>query len=91
MKPLPDSVAPYRRTPEFDQDSIPDALRRDHTTATGVWGLITVLEGVLRYDIEGDAPETVRLTPQHPGVVEPQVPHRVTPDGEVRFFVEFYR
>lgn len=91
MKALPASVAPYRRTPEFDQDSIPDALSRDHRTAPGVWGLITVLDGVLRYDIEGDEPETVRLTPERPGIVEPQVTHRVTPEGAVRFHVEFWR
>ena len=31
------------------------------------------------------------LTPERPGVVEPEVPHEVEPSGEVRFFVEFLK
>lgn len=91
MQRLPDDVCPYRRTPIFESESIPAGLRREHRTAPGVWGVITVLEGELRYDIEGEAPETILLTPQRSGIVAPQVPHRVTPQGPVRFYVEFHR
>jgi hypothetical protein len=31
------------------------------------------------------------LSPDTPGVVEPEVPHEVEPLGGVRFFVEFLR
>ena len=46
---LPAGLVAYRRTPIFDQDTIPAGLRREHRTASGVWGLITVLEGRLRF------------------------------------------
>ena len=36
---LPDNLVAYRRTPIFDQDSLPAALRRRHTTKDDVWGL----------------------------------------------------
>ena len=91
MQALPDTVTAYRRTPVFDAESVPAGLRSNHRTAAGVWGMITVLEGELRYDIEGETPETVLLNPERPGIVAPQVPHRVTPQGPVRFYVEFHR
>jgi tellurite resistance-related uncharacterized protein len=80
----------YRRTPIFDRDTIPAGLRREHRTASGVWGLIAVLEGRLRFRSLDPIAETV-LTPGAPGAVVPQQPHEVAPDGPVRFFVEFYR
>ena len=91
VKQLPDNVAPYRRTPVFDETTVPDALRRDHATKAGVWGLIHVEAGCLRYEISATG-ETIELTPASPpGVVEPEVRHRVTPLGPVRFSVEFHK
>lgn len=92
MKTLPSGLTHYKSTPEFTHDSMPAGLRRSHTTAAGVWGRITVLEGTLRYRITGAAtPEEHLLTPGHPGIVEPQVEHEVEPVGAVRFLVEFHR
>ena len=65
-------------------------LRREHRTAAGVWGLIAVLEGRLRFRPLRPIGETV-LTPDTPMAVAPQEPHEVAPDGPVRFYVEFYR
>src|SRR5690349_16907902 len=87
---LPAGLVAYRRTPIFDQVTIPAGLRREHRTASGVWGLITVLEGRLRFRSLDPVAETV-LTLGAPGAVAPQQPHEVEPDGPVRFFVEFYR
>lgn len=87
---LPSGLVAYRRTPIFDQDTIPAGLRREHRTASGVWALITVLEGRLRFRTLHPATETV-LAPDTPMAVTPQQPHEVDPDGPVRFFVEFYR
>lgn len=91
MKTLPPDVAAYRRTREFSQATLPDALRHRHTTQRGVWGQIRVLEGSLRYRILEPQTEEHTLTPERPGVVEPEVPHEVEPLGEVRFYVEFFR
>ena len=87
---LPAGVVAYRRTPIFDQDTIPAGLLREHRTASGVWGLITVVEGRLRFRSLDPVAETA-LTPGTPVAVEPQQPHEVAPDGPVRFYVEFYR
>ena len=91
MKTLPADVVSYRRTPEFTESSVPAALLRSHTTKPAVWAQIRVVEGELRYRIFGPSPESHVLTPNVPGVVEPEVPHEVEPVGRVRFYVEFFR
>jgi tellurite resistance-related uncharacterized protein len=77
----------------FTHDTVPAALQRSHTTAAGVWGRITILEGTLLYRITDPSaqPEEVLLTPQRFGVVEPQVEHEVNVVGPVRFQVDFHR
>ncbi len=91
MKALPTAAVPYRRTPEFNETSVPAALLRRHDTKPGVWGRIEVLEGELIYRILEPAIEEHLLQPGVDGVVEPGVPHEVEPRGAVRFFVEFAR
>lgn len=86
---LPPGLTAYRRTPEFDQDSLPAGLRRGHSTKTGVWALIHVIEGRVRYRIL-DPVEEIVLEPGVPGVVVPQQLHEVEPLGAVRFYVEFH-
>jgi tellurite resistance-related uncharacterized protein len=91
MKPLPDDATPYRRTGEFSESTVPDALRRRHTTKPGVWGRICVVEGTLRYRILEPHAEEHVLSADVPGIVEPGVLHEVEPLGTVRFYVEFLR
>lgn len=81
--------SPYKSTPVFTEETLPSALRREHRTKAGVWGVIRVLEGQLRYRILDPASETI-LDPQHPGVVLPEQPHCVEPIGAMRMQVEFY-
>ena len=91
MKSLPDNVAPYKKTPVFTEVTLPVGLRKDHATKAGVWGLIHVEAGRLLYEMS-DADEVIELAPgNQPGVIEPEVRHRVTPIGDVRFYVEFHR
>jgi tellurite resistance-related uncharacterized protein len=88
---LPDGYAPYRRTPMFDAGSLPDALRKDHTTKRGVWALIHVARGTLGYRV--GAPYHTHETlaaGAAPGVVLPEVEHCVEPHGDVQFQVEFW-
>lgn len=80
---------PYRCTAIFDEMSLPTALRSEHSTKAGTWGVIRVLEGTLRYTII-DPPSVEDLTPSKPGLVAPQQKHFVTPLGRVRCQVEFY-
>ncbi|WP_353506101.1 DUF3565 domain-containing protein [Variovorax sp. J22P240] len=86
---LPEHYKPYRASPVFTEDSVPAALRKDHSTRGSVWGRIHVLEGRLRYVVDIWSTD-VTLTPEAPGIVVPDVLHRVEPMGPVRFFVEFY-
>ncbi|MBC7668433.1 MAG: DUF1971 domain-containing protein [Gemmatimonadaceae bacterium] len=80
---------PYRTTSVFDETSLPAALRRDHRTKVGVWGVIRVLEGKVVFTIL-DPPDEQRLTPERLGLVLPEQPHFVTPAGPMRMQVEFY-
>jgi tellurite resistance-related uncharacterized protein len=91
MKNLPSNVVAYQQTPKFTQETIPAALQKNRTTKEGSWAKIWVISGQLRYRILTEPPEEQILTPETPGIVEPQVPHQVEPLGVVEFYVEFYR
>jgi len=81
----------YKRTPEFDEFSTPPGLKNNHSTKAGVWGVIHVLAGRLRYHLDGLDGRELALDPENSGVVVPEVLHHVEADGPVQFFVEFYR
>lgn len=91
METLPTNVEVYKETPIFTESTVPAGLRSRHTTKAGTWGRIEVLEGTLRYRILEPVVEEHLLTPEHPGVVAPGVPHEVEPVGAVRFRVQFLR
>jgi len=91
MQALPLSVAFYKRTPEFDQTSVPKGLLRSHSTKAGVWARIRVLDGELLFRIlEPEAVEHL-LVPGRDGIAAPEQRHEVEPRGAVRFRVEFLR
>jgi tellurite resistance-related uncharacterized protein len=83
------ATMPYTRTAMFDENTLPAALRREHRTKPGVWGVIRVLEGRLRYVVL-EPPSEAILEPGHPGLVLPDQPHRVEPLGPMRMQLEFY-
>lgn len=86
MPALPEGLEAYRSTKTFDEVTVPKGLRNDHTTKVGTWARIVVEEGRLLYTI---GEESWVLQPGVVGVVAPTVPHKVTPQGAVRFHVEF--
>jgi truncated hemoglobin YjbI/tellurite resistance-related uncharacterized protein len=83
------SREPYRSTPVFDEHSLPAALRREHRTKAGTWGVIRVLSGELRLHL-ADSEEVRQLSKEHPGVVEPEQTHWVEPVGPVQMQVDFH-
>ncbi len=91
MKSLPNNVTPYKRTPEFDESTIPKGLLHEHQTKAAVWGKIVVLDGELQYTINEPEEEQIILNQDSVGIVEPTIRHEVKPLGKVRFYVEFYR
>ena len=85
----PDEIRMYKRTPDFDQHSVPRGLQTDHQTRAGVWGRIVIEDGSLRYHV--DQKDVHRDLAAHTaGVIVPQLVHRVEITGDVRFFVEFH-
>ncbi|WP_127718256.1 DUF1971 domain-containing protein [Halobacteriovorax sp. HLS] len=91
MKELPKNVTVYKRTPDFNEETVPAGLLKAHTTKEGSWGKICVTKGKLLYTIEAEPLESIELTPEIFGVVEPQVPHHVELLGEAEFHVEFLK
>ena len=94
MSTLPGGLRCYKRTATFDELTVPTGLLGEHSTKDGVWGLIHVEEGELRYLISDPRREVAEmvLTPASaPGVVEPTILHRVEPVGRVRFHLEFLK
>lgn len=80
----------YGSSPVFDENSLPDALRCEHRTKAGTWGLLRVLEGEVRLAFR-DASGPLRVTVGHPAMIPPEAPHHVEVDGPMRMQVEFYR
>ena len=86
---VPSAPIPYKCTPVFDERTLPAGLRREHRTQAGVWGVIRVIEGRVRYRVLHPASETV-LEPGRPGLVLPDQPPLVEPLGPLLMQVEFY-
>ena len=87
---LPEHFVTYKQTPVFTEASLPDGLKKDHSTKTGVWAKIVVTEGKLLYRVAALDAE-MELSRNQAGIVVPETLHCVEPLGAVRFFVEFYR
>ena len=83
------SGAPYGVSPIFDEQSLPDALRNEHTTKDGTWGLLRVLEGEVEL-IFLDPPSERLVTVEDPAPIPPQAPHFVKLAGPMKMQVEFY-
>lgn len=81
---------PYASSPVFDEKTLPDALRNDHRTKPGTWGLLRVIEGEVRL-VFVDPPSEHHVTPANPAIIPPQLAHHVVPLGPMRMQVEFYR
>ena len=79
---------PYRSTPVFDEVSLPQAWRRDHSTKAGVWGVINVLDGQLRLHFADGRQEV--LSPTYPGILRPGEVHWVEPIGKMQMQVDFH-
>jgi tellurite resistance-related uncharacterized protein len=91
MKEIPANITSYKKTPEFDESSIPKGLLKAHQTKEGVWGKIIIVEGRLEYKINETETEIVILDKNKYGVIEPTIFHEVKAIGEVIFYVEFYK
>lgn len=87
---LPDNAQPYKRTPVFTETTLPARFLHSHSTKPGAWAVIHVEQGRLLYSVPSQGHEE-ELSPDVPGIIEPEVEHTVKPLGVAAFFVEFWR
>jgi tellurite resistance-related uncharacterized protein len=81
-------MTPYKTTAIFDEKTLPAALRREHRTKEGAWGVIRVIEGRLSLHFPDGRVE--ELDRHRPGLIRPQEIHWVIPIGAMKMKVEFY-
>ena len=72
----------------FNERTLPNALRHEHATKAGVWGVVRVLEGSLRLRFEDGREQ--RLDAGNAAVVRPQEVHWVELVEKVQVQIEFY-
>lgn len=84
------TAEPYGKSPVFDECNLPEALRQNHQTKSGTWGLLRVLEGGVRL-VFVDPPSERFVTPDKPASIPPLAAHYVVTDGPMKMLVEFYR
>ena len=81
---------PYKITDVWDEVTLPAAIRGDHSTKAGTWGLLKVLEGSV-WLVFHDPAHRVHVVPGQPAPIAPQALHHVEIAGPMRMQVEFYR
>ena len=81
---------PYKITDVWDEVTLPAAIRGDHSTKAGTWGLLKVLEGSV-WLVFHDPANRVHVVPGQPAPIAPQALHHVEIAGPMRMQVQFYR
>ena len=77
-------------SPVFTRDTLPDALKAEHTLAPGRWAVLCVLEGSLRFvNLETGEERTVSAPARV--TIRPGLPHRVALEGPLRCRIDFFR
>lgn len=89
---LPEGLVCYRRTDTFTRDTIPKALLSTHTVKSGVWGVLRVERGRVRYCGDDEAGISCIVSQGDRAVIPPLLPHHVELlDADSAFQIEFYR
>ena len=88
---MPECCMPYKRTPQFNESSVPKGLLNRHATKAGVWAQIHVLSGELSYHIHSPFDSALSVQPGAPAVILPEVDHHLVVREPVTFFVEFWK
>lgn len=92
MKTIPETVTHYKSTPIFTETTVPAALLAEHNTKQGIWGLLNVETGRLKYVITEVGNESEYfLSAGDKAVIAPTQKHYVKPLGNVSFYVAFHK
>ncbi|MFK7741444.1 MAG: DUF1971 domain-containing protein [Planctomycetota bacterium] len=88
---LPERAVPTGVSPKSGADDLPSALRQEHRTKSGTYGLLVVLAGSLDLVFATAAGGiTLHLSAGDRQVLEPQQTHYVVPGDGMRTLVEFH-
>ena len=88
---FPSGLQAYKKTPVFNQQTVPKGFRRAHSTKKGVWAVITVLSGKVCYIVDDLENILFELDDSTPGIIAPQMLHHLELTREVELYVEFYK
>ncbi|MDZ7737010.1 MAG: DUF3565 domain-containing protein [Gammaproteobacteria bacterium] len=88
---MPETASCYQSTPVFSEKTLPAALLKQHTTATGTWARVIVTAGEIGCRIHEPVNQHFQVTPAHPGIIPPEITHCLEPRGAVELYIEFYR
>lgn len=80
---------PYASSPTFTAETLPRALQHGHRTKPGVWALLRVFEGKIRYCTEAGGIARV-VTPDSLLLIQPEELHHVELLGPVRLCLDFF-
>ena len=87
---LPAGLVPSGGSLTFTQDTIPEALQREHKLASGRWGVLHVFAGNVRFVNLQTGAATDVAAPDHV-IIQPEAPHRLRVTGSVRCRIDFFR
>lgn len=87
---LPARVVCSHATPEWTEESMPDALRRAHRVREGRWGRLVVRRGRIGFAAATSQPTEIVVEAGESVAIPPGLAHDVQPLGPVRFLVEFF-
>ena len=80
---LPPCLEHYRTSPEFTATTVPQSLLSAHRTKAGIWGLLRVTQGRLRYCIDAAPPQALVIEQGGTAVIDPEALHHVEFIGNV--------
>lgn len=87
---IPRGLIPASGSLVFTEDTIPDALLREHALAQGRWGVLHVFEGSLEF-LDLITGETRTVLASDLVIIRPGAPHRVAVAGHVSCRIDFFR
>ena len=87
---IPENFKVYKKTPLYDQDSIPNELSMMHETGDGIWEKLIVVFGSVDY-VDCETGKVTKASPVRSVSVEPHHMHSLHVTGPVELYVEYYK
>lgn len=88
---LPDGAECYKTIGPFLQADIPAGLLREHSLKPGVWGVLTLIEGRLRFVWDDGSGVYEDLRAPARIIVPPTVLHHLDELADAVITIEFFR